>query len=276
MSVQADPVTEDPATIDRANPPGMIELTVPSHGAQMNGHLYTANGPGPHPTVVMLHGFPGNEKNLDLAQALRRAGFNTLYFHYRGAWGSGGKYSLRHVLEDANTAVAYVREKGKAGLDRIDPTRISVVGHSLGGYAALMTGATDKAITCTVAIAPGDIVPLVATVKSKDVVATNTNEPVPGLDGYSFGDLIREARSDTDFFALVPKMTGFKGRPLMIISGDKDTVVPLSVQKASVDAAKAAGAKPFKRLIMDADHGFSWRRIALARAVVTWMDGHCR
>jgi hypothetical protein len=36
-----------------------------------------------------LHGFPGNERNFDVAQALRRAGYAALVFHYRGSWGVG-------------------------------------------------------------------------------------------------------------------------------------------------------------------------------------------
>ena len=32
-----------------------------------------AAGAGPHPTMLLLHGLPGNERNLDLAQAARRA-----------------------------------------------------------------------------------------------------------------------------------------------------------------------------------------------------------
>ncbi|MDO8912512.1 MAG: hypothetical protein Q8N10_08825 [Phenylobacterium sp.] len=32
----------------------------------------------------------GNEKNLDLAQAVRRAGWNAVTFNYRGSWGSPG------------------------------------------------------------------------------------------------------------------------------------------------------------------------------------------
>lgn len=38
--------------------------------------IYIASGAGPHPTVLMLHGFPSNEKNLDLTTAywLRRWG----------------------------------------------------------------------------------------------------------------------------------------------------------------------------------------------------------
>ena len=47
-------------------------------------------GAGRRPTVVLLHGLPGNEKNLDLAQAIRRAGWNVVTFNYRGSWGSPG------------------------------------------------------------------------------------------------------------------------------------------------------------------------------------------
>ena len=37
--------------------------------------IVLAAGAGTHPVVVFLHGYPGNERNLDLAQAVRRAGF---------------------------------------------------------------------------------------------------------------------------------------------------------------------------------------------------------
>ena len=59
-------------------PPAIVELHFESHGDRLNGHAYLADGPGPHPTVILLHGFPGNERNLDLAQDLRSDGFNVL------------------------------------------------------------------------------------------------------------------------------------------------------------------------------------------------------
>ena len=50
------------------------------HGILLHGRrgrllsvLYTAGGEGLHPTVLLLHGIPGCEKNIDLAQDLRRA-----------------------------------------------------------------------------------------------------------------------------------------------------------------------------------------------------------
>ena len=72
----------------------MEVLHIPSGGVEINGVAYLAAGAGPHPTVVLLHGLPGNEKNLDLAQAMRRAGWNVITFNYRGSWGSPGTFSF--------------------------------------------------------------------------------------------------------------------------------------------------------------------------------------
>ena len=70
--------TKPSGAIDRAS---MQTMQIPSHGALMNAFVYIAAGPGPHPVVILLHGFPGNERNLDLAQDMRRAGWDVLYFN---------------------------------------------------------------------------------------------------------------------------------------------------------------------------------------------------
>ena len=80
-------IDQDPAP-DKANPAALQTFQLPSHGALLNALVYVASGAGPHPVVLLLHGFPGNEKNLDLAQTLRRAGYDVLFFNYRGSWGA--------------------------------------------------------------------------------------------------------------------------------------------------------------------------------------------
>ena len=72
---------------------------------EVNGLAYIAAGAGAHPTVVLFHGFPGIEKNLDLAHAIRRAGWNVVTLNYRGSWGSPGTYSFKGNLEDAREKV---------------------------------------------------------------------------------------------------------------------------------------------------------------------------
>src|SRR6201989_2642904 len=93
-------ITTDPPP-DKAHPATMTYVRIPSHGALLNGVLYTASGASAHPTVMLFHGLPGNEQNLDLAQALRRAGFTVLTMHYRGSWGSPGSFSFAHCAEDS-------------------------------------------------------------------------------------------------------------------------------------------------------------------------------
>ncbi|MGZ8407579.1 MAG: alpha/beta hydrolase family protein, partial [Caulobacteraceae bacterium] len=103
----------DPAP-DAAHPARLASVRVPSHGALMNAVWYVPTGAGPHPTVLLLHGLPGNERNFDLAQAIRRAGWNVLVVHYRGAWGSGGAFSLANAREDVDAALVYVRSADAA------------------------------------------------------------------------------------------------------------------------------------------------------------------
>ena len=58
---------------DKAHPARMEVLHIPSGGVAINGVAYLAAGAGPHPTLVLCHGWPGNEKNLDLAREIGRA-----------------------------------------------------------------------------------------------------------------------------------------------------------------------------------------------------------
>lgn len=138
-------LTADPAP-DKKFPAGLIVAEIPSHGATMLGVLYVAAGPGPHPALVIFHGFRGFEQNLDLAQPARRAGWSVLTLHYRGSWGNAGGFSFTHAIEDAAAAVAYLRTPETIKGARLAPGRIAVVGHSMGGLLAAFSGAHDPAI----------------------------------------------------------------------------------------------------------------------------------
>src|ERR1700735_2715339 len=138
-------ISSDPAP-DKANPASMATVQVPSHGALLNGLVYVAAGAGPHPVVVLLHGFPGNEKNLDLAQSIRRAGWNVLYFNYRGSWGSPSDFSFTHCIEDVQSAIAYLRDPANAKKLRVDSTPLVLIGHSMGGFMTIQGAANDPAI----------------------------------------------------------------------------------------------------------------------------------
>ena len=275
----SDPVRSDPTTVDAEFPPALVELSFDSYGSKLNGHMYLANGKGPHLTVVMLHGFPGNEKNLDLAQAIRRAGFNALFFHYRGAWGSGGTFSFGNVVDDVASALAFLRdEKSREDL-RVDANKLSLVGHSMGGFAALMAGAKDKAVSCTVGIAAANLGGRPADSMTQDALTgfasyTDSLTMLATEGGKAVVGQMLARQGEFDTRKLSPE---FAGRSVLLIAGEQDTVLPPAVYHAPlVEAFGKTDGLDLTHLVMQGDHSFSWTRLALAETVVDWLNSHCR
>jgi uncharacterized protein len=115
------------------------------------------NRAGSHPTLIICHGLPGNEKLLDLAQAVRRAGWNSVAFNHRGSWGSPGAFRFSQNLEDAEAVLAYLRDPANAGQLGIDTHRIVLAGHSMGGWVVVHTASHDHGLIGATLISAADV-----------------------------------------------------------------------------------------------------------------------
>ena len=278
-----DPVTTDPVLIDKEFPPTAVELDFNSNGSALNGHFYLAGGAGPHPTVIMLHGFPGYEKNLDMAQAIRRAGFNVLFFHYRGAWGSEGDFSMTNVIEDAQAASAFVSSADNVSKYRIDPNHITFIGHSMGGFAALAAGARDKNVGCVAGLSPADYGirgNLFDDAGAAGFAAYVDGEHLLGrgpLKGTSGKRLLHEITSNTEAFSVSKQAAEFSGRNVYLAAAKDDTVLPPDVyHKTLVDAFSEEADVNLTHKLFEGDHSYSWTRMALTGDMVKWLNGNCR
>ncbi|WP_426510388.1 alpha/beta hydrolase family protein [Dactylosporangium sp. McL0621] len=253
----------DPALRPRARTP---EVHFDSGGVPLLGVLHLPAGPGPHPVVVLLHGFPGNERNFDLAQALRRAGYAALVVHYRGSWGVGGAYSWSNVLADAARAVG-----AAPGLDpALDPGRVAVVGHSVGGFAALHTAAGDGSVRAVAALAAYDLgaIAQAPEVVLREARAMFASDPLP-LRGTSGDALYEEMRANGASWRLAALAGRLADRPRLLVAAEDDTVAPPPLHHSPLVEAYAPGAET---LLLPSDHAFSGQRVALARAVITFLD----
>jgi pimeloyl-ACP methyl ester carboxylesterase len=270
-------VVADPAP-DKANPAAMETFQLPSHGALLNALMYVAEGAGPHPTVVLLHGFPGNERNLDLAQSMRRAGWNVLFFDYRGSWGSPGDFSFTHCLEDTAAAIAWVRDAANAKKVRADAKTVVLVGHSMGGFMALEVGARDPSVTAVVTISAADMgierlqgVPAEQRAPALQGVARAlAAEGMAPLAGTTPEALAQEVLSHATEWRFRGLAAGLATRPLLVITSDDGL---RAVNDALVEAVRQARSHAVSTTHFATDHAYSDHRIALQEAVVAELAG---
>jgi pimeloyl-ACP methyl ester carboxylesterase len=269
-------ITVDPAP-DTAYPAAMETFQIPSHGAMLNALAYIAEGAGPHPVVILLHGFPGNEKNLDLAQAIRRDGWDVVYFDYRGSWGSPGDFSFTHSIEDTQSAIAYLRDAAHAKKLRSDPAYIVLIGHSMGGFMARYAGAQDPAIKAVGLISAADMgadkvqslkpgQEKEATARLAEHLAAEGMAPLAGCTPEGLAKEVIANATAWNVPHLAPKLAN---RPMLIITSD-DGLAPSN--DAFVEALHKAGATDITSVHLTTDHSYSDQRIALGKAVLEYLE----
>lgn len=209
---------------DATAPAGMVAFVLSAKEGAMNAVMYTAAGKGPHPTLLLLHGFPGNEQNLDLAQAARRDGWNVLTLHYRGSWGSPGTFSFRSSAEDAHTALAFLRSAEAVTKYRIDPRYIAVAGHSMGGFMAADAAADDDRVAGLFLIDPWDPSATVASLKTPEGQAgwkAEVEGDLPPLAGTSYDALTTEITNGASRFDLGQRVIAYGQRPLSVVGAER-------------------------------------------------------
>jgi diadenosine tetraphosphate (Ap4A) HIT family hydrolase/pimeloyl-ACP methyl ester carboxylesterase len=263
-------VIADPAR-DAAHPADMAAFTVPTGGVRVNAMMYLASGDQPHPTMLMLHGFPGNETNIDLMQAVRRAGWNVMRINYRGSWGSPGKFSFANARADGEAAVAFLNDPANVAKYRIDPKRIVVAGHSMGGFMAADASAADPRVAGTVLIDAWDIGKRKAQITdlaSRKAAIEKMRPDTAPLAGTSAELLIKEIETDAAKLDLEALSARIADRPLLMV-GAEHAGAPTTRKLAA--AARQAQAKALTETYMDTDHSFSDSRIALEAEVLRWL-----
>jgi pimeloyl-ACP methyl ester carboxylesterase len=134
---------------------GRSDISFPSNGTECAAWLYRPEGDGPHPLVVMAHGFSATrELGLEpYAQRFCAAGLGVLLFDYRHFGASGGEprqlLDIREQHADYHAAIAWGRR-----LDWVDPARVALFGSSFSGGHVVVVASQDPRIAAVVAQCP--------------------------------------------------------------------------------------------------------------------------
>ncbi len=258
---------------DARHPARNQQLLVPSNGSGMNALFLLASGEERKPTLVLLHGLPGNEQNLDLAQAIRRAGWNVLTLHYRGSWGSPGRFSIANAVADAASAIKFVRKDDTAAKYAIDVHRVVIGGHSMGGFAAARYAATHDDVAGLVLIDAWNVGAearvLRANPESRSRFEADFDDLGNSLGGADAKSLATEVIASSDDWDLVNSAQQLARLPVLSIWADR------GIAEQNVELAAAIRRVDGGHLVtrhFPADHAFVEFRIALAQTVVGWLD----
>ncbi len=121
-------------------PPAVTHVYKTVQGHEISADVYLPDQPGSHPVVLWIHGgglIFGNRSDIPKYQVSRylNHGFAVVAIDYRLA----PETKLPEIAKDVDDAYEWIRSEGP-DLFGADSERIAVVGHSGGGYLALLAG----------------------------------------------------------------------------------------------------------------------------------------
>lgn len=253
---------------DETSPAGMSELFIPSKGSIMQGFIYKANGMRKHPTLLLLHGYPGNERNLDLAHVVRAHGWNVIYFNYRGSWGSQGTFSFANAVEDVKNVIAYC--KGNTDRFQIDTTNIVLFGHSMGGWVCLKALQQLPSIKKGFALSTWDIASDFKNAKTKQqMLAIATNEVIVGPHYFVLNPPVEKIFQPVitmrSFYELRNDGKAIASKQIVMLDEHNGN-------KQIAEAFQKSNSNFFQYEVWQTDHSFTNKRVALMKKLLAFLD----
>jgi putative redox protein len=238
---------------------------VNAKGLRLAGLLYSFEKTGT--VVIVCHGFTGSKEGggraLAMAEELEHRGYATLLFSFSGCGESEGDFadiSLSGQINDIKSSIDFCLTLGFE--------RIILTGRSFGGTAALCHGGTDRRVTgvCTWA-APSEPLSLFSSLRGKSLEKKGDLVPLSGEQGTVF---VRESFfQDLSQHHVSAQAALISPRPLLVVHGSNDSVVPAGNAQAIYDAA---GEPKRIKIIIGADHQFTGRHREVWDAFFHWLD----
>lgn len=232
-----------------------VFISAPTH--DIPGVLTLPEGEGPHPAVLLIHGFASHKDEVGnfyvrLAQRLTERGYVSLRFDFPGSGDSTAPFTLNNIpyqQYEAKLAFDYL-----ARLDNVDETRLGVVGFSLGGVVGANLAAADERVQALVLWStPGDVGFRFSDRYEQYYAEAKANGYADVDLGFTRVDLSAAFFESTWASYPLHDIRGYRN-PLLVIAGENDAEIPgqaplFILNSGSYDATMI--------IVPDADHIFN-------------------
>ena len=241
-----------------------------SAGLNLAGEVYFPRGGKPCPALCICHGIPNVVYNpadrgyAALAGRFCAAGFVTLLFNFRGAGKSEGNLDLLGWTRDLAAALDFLHR-----FDRVDRTRLGLLGFSGGAAVGVYVAAHDSRVSLLAACAcPADFsfaedgTSLAARIQRfRDIGAIRDRDFPPSIEEWRRG-----------FETVLPIrwIDKIAPRPLLLVHGGADETVPV---RQAHELYHKAGEPKTLAIIPGAGHKLRLEEAAMT-AVLDWLKAH--
>ena len=136
------------------------------------------------------------------------------------------------------------------------------------------TAAADARVKCAVGIAAANLGTYAQRSPERKAGFAAYSDDLFMLEGWDGATALLEIEANArefDLGALGPELAG---RPVLLVTGTQDSVVPATVQR-DLSVRWQGNGPLLTALEIPGDHAFAGNRLALQRAVVDWMMGAC-
>jgi len=232
---------------------------------------------GKWPAIVICHGFTGsrigvNRLFVQAAREFASRGFLVIRFDFAGCGESEGEYGehgLDSMIAQTRTVLDYA-----LSLDVVDPMKVTLLGHSLGGAVALLTAAQDRRVKSLVLWSAvchpfSDIVRIVG----RDVYDEAIRSGKADYLGYTLKPAFFESLQKFQPFHTAPRFSG----DVFLAHGTSDDVIPTDYTFMLEKTFWLRGDGRCDKLILfQADHTYSKgeHKAELFKATADWLNAY--
>ena len=261
--------------------PASIDLK--SNGVKLDAKFYTAGEGYSTPTVILLHGYPGNANSpYGLAERLNKNGMNILVFNYEGSFSSEGIFNWENCMNDIDVALSFLKQKNNIQQFSIDTSKIYICGCSLGAALALSAAVHNSEMRKLIAVVGGNDLsiylqkmkrdPVFRAVLEKRIIAAGMpNGPIKGDSAY-IHNYFDQIMSNYEYFDLIKNSEKLKNKEILFITGWLDTTVPMEeFIIPTYRHLKNLNPEFVSIKAFETDHNFTNKRDDLANSITEWI-----